>query len=137
MEAGCDNGMGHVGEGADTMKACCDNGTGHVEDSHGEGAGGTVDGITQKERRIQSSYDTQGLLNVLSKVQKLANKRSGIRTIDTSHNYHCNTCNHKMNISMVHTFSTEFECVGIFPAHCNAPCHKMFSAHFSDPCHQN
>ena len=63
------------------------NGTGHVEDSHGEGAGGTVDGRTQKERRIQSSYDTQGLLNVLSKVQKLANKRSGIRTIDTSHNY--------------------------------------------------
>ena len=87
MEAGCDNGMGHVGEGADTMEACCDNGTGHVEDSHGEGAGGTVDGRTQKERRIQSSYDTQGLLNVLSKVQKLANKRSGIQTIDTSHNY--------------------------------------------------
>ena len=81
MEAGCDNGTGHVeaghgegadameadcdngtglhghGEGPDAMEACCDNGTGHVEDSHGEGAGGTVDGRTQKERRIQSSYE--------------------------------------------------------------------------------
>ena len=43
----------------EAMEAGCDNGTGHVEDSHGEGAGGTVDGRTQKERRIQRSYDTQ------------------------------------------------------------------------------
>ena len=162
MEAGCDNGMGHVGEGADTMEACCDNyGTGHVEPGHGEGAddmeagcdngmvhvsegedtmkaccevmwklamvkgkmlwklavimgqvmwkiamdigegpGGTVNGRTQKERRKAAK-----ILKELSEVQKLANKRLGIRTRSI------NTCNHKMNISMVYTFSTEFECV--------------------------
>ena len=78
--------------------------------------------------------------------------------------YYCNTCNHKMSISMVHTFSTEFECRKIsmlLVTKCSMhnsvhdPCHQMcrkfsgtfvilvtesagkFPAHFSDPCYQN
>ena len=93
MEACCDNGTGHVetghGEGADAMEAGSDNGAGHVENSHGEGAGGTVrkrgwknsKGGTKKRRKAAKPIvDTQGLLNDLTEVQKLANKRLGIRT---------------------------------------------------------
>ena len=93
MEACCDNGTGHVetghGEGADAMEAGSDNGAGHVENSHGEGAGGTVrkrgwknskGGTNKRRKAAKPIVDTQGLLNDLSEVQKLANKRLGVRT---------------------------------------------------------
>ena len=72
MEAGCDNGTGHVeaghGEGADAMEAGCDNGTGHVEAGHGEGADAMEAGCDNGMGHVGEGEDTMKLAVIMGRV---------------------------------------------------------------------